>query len=153
MSDYIAVKYVRNAEERATGALTFLDDDRADIQIGGTGAVTSEEFVSLASMGIVLEELEGDEAKEALATAIPDQPRALSDLNQKDLREIASQEGVDLSGLRSNEAIIDAITENRQSQGLPATATTTGGPVIGGGAAGPGGAAAAAGATGGGPAT
>lgn len=158
-TEYIPVKYLRNADERATGSISFYDDDREAIGIGDTGAVTEDEFNNLQANGIVLEVLEGDEAKQALEEArTPEPEEDLYELPNDRLREIAAEEGADISGKTRNRDIADAIVENRQETGeesLPATATRTAavtGPGAGG-AAGPGGAAAAPGASGGGPAT
>jgi hypothetical protein len=160
-NDYIPVKYLRNADERATGSISFFDDDREAIPIGGTGAVTEDEFLNLQASGLVLEVLEGDEAKQVLQDArTPEPEQDLYSLDNKTLREIASDEGADITGKTKNSDIADAIVENRQQTGaesLPATATRTPGATVtgpgAGGAAGPGGAAAAPGASGGGPAT
>lgn len=158
-TEYIPVKYVRNVDERGTGAIEFHDDDRDPLGIGDSGAVTEQELVTLQGAGLVLEVLDGSEGKEALQAAkTPEPEEDLYDTPNERLREIAADEGVDLSGKTRNKDIADAIVENRQQEGvesLPATATATGGgtPAIGGGAAGPGGAAATPGASGGGPAT
>lgn len=160
-TDYIPVKYLRNADERATGSISFFDDDREAIPIGGTGAVTENEFINLQANGIVLEVLEGNEGKQALADArTPEREEDLYEASNERLREIAQEEGADISGKTRNKDIADAIVENRQETGvesLPATATRTPGASVtgpgAGGAAGPGGAAAAPGASGGGPAT
>lgn len=161
-NDYIPVKYLRNADERATGSISFFDDDREAIPIGGTGAVTEPEFINLQASGIVLEVLEGAEGKRTLqeARTPEEQPRSLEDLTNQELRDLAADEDIDISGKTRNKDIIDAINDARQETGadsLPATATRTPGASVtgpgAGGAAGPGGAAAAPGASGGGPAT
>lgn len=161
--DYIAVKYVRNADDNiATGAIKHLDDSRADIPIGGSGLVTEEEFNVLTSNGIVLEALDGDEAKEARTLSLPEgeeEQKPLHKLSNQELRGIAKAEGVDLSGLNKNSDIADAIVNAREGEGpesLPATAGRTGasaGAGLGGGAAGPGGAGGTPGTQGGGAAT
>lgn len=160
MSDnLIPVKYVRNADERATTALRFNNDDREDIEIGGTGAVTELEFNQLQSYGVVLDVIrDKKEAQEILDAsryaADPNATDPLDTADNRELRSIADDEGVDISGLRKNEDIATAIRDHRSAQlegegedSLPATATRTGGPAItgggaggGGGAAGPGGA-------------
>lgn len=162
--DYIAVRYERNADERGTSVLRFHDDDRDDIVIGGTGALTREEYDNVTAGGsVVLEIVEDeDEAARILEEAKTPEPEpTLNDLSVPDLRQIADEEGVDLSGKNKKEDIVSAIQDARQESGpesLPATASRTAGTTTisgpgAGGAAGPGGAASEPGTSGGGPAT
>lgn len=154
--DLIVVKYVRNADERATAGINFNDDDRPTLEIGGYGRVTQDELNRIGSFGIVLEVFDGDEQElidAGLLPALPEPEPDLRDLPLDELKRIAvDEEGLDedvVAKLRSKEQVATAIEEARSgaqeegAQSLPATATTTvgtAGLAAGGGEAGPGGA-------------
>lgn len=133
----ILVRYTRNADDNvSTGALKFHDDDRGDLVIGELGYVTEKELHQFAAYGIVLEPFTVEDAQEhnLVVPAKPgegDDSEVLSaDLGQDRLVEIAADEGVDLTGKRSNQAKADAIQAARDDQNsgaasLPATATSS----------------------------
>ena len=101
--------------------------------IGGVGYVTAAELHSAAAFGAVLEQVTPDDVAElGLELPEPDEePEVISkDLGRDRLEEIASEEGVDLTGKRSNQEKADAILEARAAQpvgaaSLPATASTS----------------------------
>lgn len=124
------VRYVRNADDRATGALTFYDDDRPDLAIGAAGYVTDEELARAAAYGVVLEPIDESRAQE-LGIELPAAPeRPLDELSSKELEEIADAESIDLGGARTNAAKVERIQQARSGgsaegeASLPATATT-----------------------------
>lgn len=159
------VKYLRNADPRAGTAGITLSHDRETIPIGGEGVLTDEEYLKL-SQTLSLEVL--DEAEQPDLSDDDPSIDDLEDKNQQELREIAEEEEVDLSGAKRNEEIKAAIRNKRNPQpegaaSLPATASApANAPIIvsspedvegieaptpvvsgAGGAAGPGGAASA----------
>lgn len=141
--DTTLVRYVRNADERATGAIAFPDDDRDDLAIGGVGYMTTAEISRAAAYGVLVEPISEADARE-LGWEPPSQEKPLEELSKAELEEIAAAEGIDLSGARSNADKAARIQEARagQSEGegsLPATATRgPGGPVSSGALAGSG---------------
>jgi hypothetical protein len=163
------VRYVRNADpNEGTAAVTLREPDRPNLELGGEpGALTDDEFNLLGTRGLILEEVdEGDERNAALQRvedhiAQQSGDDGLDGSTKPELEKIAKAEGVDLSDASNNEERVQLIREARAGVGgegdesLPATATT--GPTppnagAGGGAAGPEGAG-GAGSAGGGAAT
>lgn len=115
----ILVKYVRNTEGvRATEAITFPDDDRDQLPIGGYGYVTEHEFAVLTNAGLTLVVTDLDDAEEdGYVAPVADDvdPDALPD-NLEELRQVAKDEGVDLEGKRSKRDVREAILESRSAQ-------------------------------------
>lgn len=132
----VLVRYVRNADTSvSTEAIKFHDDDRPDLLIGEVGYVTLEELHRAAALGVTLEIVSEEEAHE-LGLQTPEEkeetaptPKPLSEMKSGELDEVAENEGVDLTGIRSNAEKVSAIEAARAAQpegreSLPATATT-----------------------------
>lgn len=140
------VKYLRNADPReGTAAIKHNNDDRDDLVIGQEGLITPREYAIL-SQSVVFEVIDSDEHPDLVDDV--DQPvDDLEEKNVNDLRDVADQEDVDISGLQKKDEIRDAIRDARNPQpegpaSLPATASAPAVPptpvVAGaGGAAGP----------------
>lgn len=130
-ADHTLVRYLRNADDTtSTAAITF-PDDRDPLRIGKAGYMTSAEIGRAESLGIVLEVVDESDLPpgvDAPSDPDSDDPNSVSaDLGERRLEEIAEQEGVDLTGKRSNRAKADAILAARSEQpegedSLPATA-------------------------------
>lgn len=104
--DHTLVRYIRNTDDtQSTAAITF-PDDRDPLLIGESGYMTDAEIRQAESYGIVLEALDESDDPDAVT----------ADLGEKRLEEIAEEEGVDLSGKRSNRAKADAILAARSGQ-------------------------------------
>lgn len=130
------VKYSRNVNpDEATAAITL--NGRPNMVIGGNAMeITDEEHARLIQH-VVFEYPEPGSDDYENATRIPvhseddeqapAEPDDLGGKSNAELREIASQEGADISGMRSNSDIIDAIRAKRQADltglaSLPSTA-------------------------------
>lgn len=117
MSETTLVKYVQNADHTVSTAAISMGDDRPNIAIGGVGYVTDEELHRLVGFGAVLEPIsEEDAIAEGLLQAPEEAAVAevsLNDLDNKGLRAVAEDEGVDVAGLKSNPDIAAAITKAR----------------------------------------
>lgn len=114
------IKFVSNADPSyATQAINL---ESGTLLLGGPALeATDEELRNLQANGTVVVEV----AKES---EVESTEKPLSDLSNTDLRQIANDEGVDVTGLRTNAQLADAIEENRSKTSEPAevSATATG---------------------------
>lgn len=96
------VKYVGNADDSATGAITFSGDDRPDIVRGAVGEMTDQEVAFLSSRGIVLEVVDDG---------------GLDGMTIKDLQKLAEKKSIDVDGLEKKDDLVSAVRTGLASAG------------------------------------